>query len=68
MQKIILAGAVVSVALLSGCMSNQEKMDLETRISALEAKSNDAMRAANAAKIDASTALYIAEENQKKLK
>jgi len=64
----ILSFVLFSVVILSGCMSNQEKMDLDNRLEALEEKSNEAMRTANAAQVDASTALHISVENQEKLK
>jgi len=68
LRKIMIAASIFSIAVLTGCMSNQEKMDLNARIDALESKSNEAMRTANSAEIDASTALHIAIENQQKLK
>lgn len=67
-KKIAAVTILLGVAFLTGCMSNQEKMDLNNRLDALETKTNEAMRTANTAQIDASTALNIAVENQEKIK
>ena len=67
-KKIAVVITLVSIPFLTGCMSNQEKMDLNNRLDALESKSNEALKTANTAQIDASTALNIAVENQEKLK
>ena len=68
LKKIAVVTILISIAFLTGCMSNQEKMELNNRLDALESKSNEAQKTAIAAQIDASTALHIAVENQAKLK
>ena len=68
LKKIAVVTILISIAFLTGCMSNQEKMELNNRLDALESKSNEAQKTAIAAQIDASTALHIAVENQEKLK
>lgn len=67
-KKIVIVVALAGFASLTGCMSNQEKMDLNARLDALESKTNDALRTANTAEVDATTALHIAAENQSKIK
>jgi len=67
-KKSMIFALLFAAAFLTGCMSNQEKADINNRLSALESKSNEAMRTANSAQVDASTALHIAVENQEKLK
>ena len=68
LKKIAVVTTLISIAFLTGCMSNQEKMDLNNRLDALESKSNEALKTANTAQVDASTALHIAVDNQEKLK
>jgi len=68
LKKIAVVTILISIAFLTGCMSNQEKMELNNRLDALESKSNEAQKTAITAQVDASTALHIAVENQEKLK
>jgi outer membrane murein-binding lipoprotein Lpp len=59
---LMLAG----VAAVSGCASNssmESRLEaLETKVAALEGKTNEALRKSSAAKVDAATALHIANK------
>ncbi|MEK9753247.1 MAG: hypothetical protein VW338_08565 [Rhodospirillaceae bacterium] len=56
--------AAIGVALLA--LGARASADQEMKLSTLEAKLNEALRNAAAAKVDAATAMLMAEEAQKK--
>jgi hypothetical protein len=58
--------AAIGVALLALGACASASTDQEMKLSALEAKLNEALRNAAAAKVDAATAMLMAEEAQKK--
>lgn len=57
-----LAAAVVALAAVTGCVTAEEQ---RAQQEALEAKVNQALQNAAAAKVDATTALHIALEAEK---
>ena len=54
--------AAISLVALAGCVTDSDMKVLEDRITALEAKTNDAMRTARSANIDARSALMLATQ------
>jgi len=60
-KKVMHAG--IALALVSG-LSACASVETENRLSALEAKVNRALQASAAAKVDAATAMMIAEEKK----
>ena len=56
--------AAVSLVALAGCVTDSDLKVLEDRITALEARTNDAMRTARTANVDARTALMLATQEK----
>lgn len=55
--KVLLLTGVIFI--LGGCTCSKEMAAINTRLDALEEKSNEAMRNSASARVDASTALFI---------
>ena len=58
---------VAAAATTAACASNDDLKALEAKVDALETKLHDTMQTAATAKVDGSTALHIATQNQEKL-